>query len=98
MGKRPGARGGQETKAAAALPAGEQPRQLPAAGAQGGEQPPWARRSRRIGAVITTAALCVATGLAVAGVSASRSGRDPGQGSEGRGCLSPRLLPYCTVY
>lgn len=39
MGKRPRARGGQETKAAAAPPASEQTRQLPAAGVGRGEQP-----------------------------------------------------------
>lgn len=49
MGKRPRARGGQETKAAAAPPASEQTRQLPAAGVGSGEQPPWARGSRKIG-------------------------------------------------
>lgn len=80
MGKRPKARGGQETKAAAAPPVSKQTRQLPAAGAGGGEQPPWAQGSLRIGEK---------SGLPP---SVSRqawlfgAGETQGKAAEGRGC------------
>lgn len=95
MGKRPGARGGQETKGAAAPPVSKQTRQLPAAGAGGSEQPPWARGSRRNGAKSRLPPSVSRQAWLSQGPALLGAGETQGEATEGRGCPAAPLPHGC---
>lgn len=87
MGKRPRARSRQETKAAAAPPAGQQTRQLSATGA-GGEQPPRARGSRGNGAISGLPPFVSRQVWLSQGPELLGTGVTQGEAAEGRGCAA----------